>query len=106
MNPPSRIDEEIAAVRSARLNALRTAPRDELMTRHPLVEEQIVIAGVRVTITTYVECYPDDRLLVLVRSDRSRLFGMISFGATDGFWVLANGAISEATDSDVLDYFG
>jgi hypothetical protein len=43
--------------------------------------------------TTYIERHPGGRLLVLVRSDQQGIFGLITYGSTEDFWVQEDGVI-------------
>jgi hypothetical protein len=102
----AELNAAVRAERRKRVTALsRTAPV-VLLTLPPTAEEKVEVFGKPILFTTYVEKEEDGRLLVLVRSDESRFLGMVTSGATDGFWVLRDGSIAEASDEDVLEYFG
>jgi len=92
--------------RRSRIETLRGRPPIELRALPSLSTEKTEVLGKLITFTTYAEVQKDGRLLILVRSDEQRLLGMVSYGATDGFWVLPDGSIAEASDKDVLEYFG
>ena len=98
-------DPQIDRERAHRIEELRRKDRAALSALPELFEETVDVHGKRVILTTYVEKHADGRLLVLVRSDEPKLLGLVSSGATDGFWVLPDGAIQEATGTEVMDFF-
>jgi len=91
--------------RSRRIEELRRKDRAALAALPERLEETVDVQGKRVVLTTYVETHADGRLLVLVRSDEPKLLGLVSYGATDGFWVLPCGAKQEVTDTEVTGFF-
>jgi hypothetical protein len=99
------LDSVVAAERRNRVDALRRRGAVDLRALSSLSEEKVQVQGKPITFTTYAETQKDGRLLVLVRSDEQRFLGMVTYGATDGFWVLPDGSFADASDNDVLDYF-
>ena len=94
------IDTEIRA----RVKKLRAKTYSELTALPDTWAEEVSLLGTTVTLTIFCEHYPS-RLLVLVRSDRSAVSGLVSMGGTEGFWVEPSGAQIIASDKDVLDFF-
>jgi len=99
------IDAAVANERKRRTAHWRSVARAELLKLPEIQSEVVEILGKRVSFTTFRESH-GGRLLILVRSDRPRFFGVVSYGATDGFWVLPDGELAEASDNDVLEFFG
>lgn len=97
---------EIDGERQRRVLALRQVDRRELLAMQPSLTEEVKIANETVIFTTYVESQQDGRILVLVRSDQPGLWGLVTYGGTDGFWMRNDGLIAEASDNDVLEFFG
>jgi hypothetical protein len=100
------LDAAVAAERKSRVDMLKHGGALALRALPPLNEEKVEILGKPITFTTYAESLNDGRFLILIRSDEQRFWGIVSYGATDGFWVLPDGSFSDVSDNDVLDYFG
>jgi len=100
----SEINRAIGEEIRRRISFLRAESFPTLCGRPHWASDEASVLGKTVKFTTYVERY-GDRLLVLVRSDEPRLFGMVSTGRTDGFWMKSDGGAQECTNADVLDYF-
>ena len=99
------LNSEVDRERSRRIERLRQLSRTELLKLPAQKKEDCEVLDTRVTFTTYIESQTDGRLLVLVRSDRRRFFGLFSSGGTYGFWALPNGALADVTDVEVMDFF-
>ena len=98
------IDIAIADEQKRRIAYLRSMAETELMKLPESRSEVAEILGKRVSFTTFRELH-DVRLLILVRSDRPRFFGLVTYGTTNGFWVLPDGTQLEVSDKDVLEFF-
>lgn len=85
---------------------LRLLNRNELLALPNESYEEIEIEDETAIFTTYIERYPDGRLLVLVRSDQPGLVGLITYGSTEGFWVQEDGVILEVSEKDIRDHLG
>jgi|GEM_PF-2565554 len=105
-NARADLDAAVAAERKSRVDALRRMGALALRALPPQNEEKVELLGKPIIFTTYAESQNDRRALILVRSDQQRFWGVVSYGATDGFWVLPDGSFAEVSDNDVLDYFG
>ncbi len=101
----NELDAAVDSERKRRIAHWRSVAREELLKLPEIQSEVVEILGKRISFTTFRESH-DGRLLVLVRSDRPKFFGIVSYGATDGFWVSPEGKLAEVSDKDVLDYFG
>ena len=99
------IDAAVDNERKRRMALLRSVSKADLLKVPEVQSEVVAILGKRISFTTFRESH-DERLLILVRSDRPRFFGIVSYGATDGFWVLSDGTLAEVSAKDVLEFFG
>ena len=68
--------------------------------------ERASVGGTEVEFTTVREAQPDGSLLVLVRSDRRSLLGLVRAGTSEGFFAWADGRRREALAEDILDHLG
>ena len=100
----NELDVAVANERKRRIAHLRGVAGAELLKLPRVQSEVVEILGNRISFTTFRESH-DGRFLILVRSDRLRFFGIVSYGATDGFWVSPDGKLTEVSDKDVLDFF-
>lgn len=99
------IDAAVADERKRRIAHWRSVTGAELLKLPEVQSELVEILGQRVSFTTFRESH-DRRLLILVRSDMPKFLGVLSYGATDGFWVLPDGTLAEVSDRDILEFFG
>jgi len=98
--------EVVSAEIERRLEVLGRLTHEELAALPVARTDREILNDVEVQFTTHVEHYPDGRLIVLVRSDQARLWGLVRSGSASGFWVLPDGCRAPVTDGDVLDHFG
>ena len=100
----NELDAAIAIERKQRIAHWRSMERGGLLKLPEIQSEVVDIIGKQISFTTFREEH-NRRLLILVRSDRPRFFGIVSYGATDGFWVFPDGKLTEVSNKDVLDFF-
>jgi hypothetical protein len=101
----NELDITITNERKRRIAHLRSLTVAELQKLPEAHSEVVEILGKSISITIFRESH-ERRLLILVRSDRPRFFGIISYGSTDGFWVSSDGNLAEVSDEDILNFFG
>ena len=100
----NELDAAVTNERKRRIAHWRSIARAELIKLPEVQSEVVNFLGKRISFTTFRELH-DGRLLILVRSDRPRYFGIVTYGATDGFWVSPDGKLADVSDKDVLDFF-
>jgi hypothetical protein len=100
--PPRRavvqaeLNRRIAALREQSPTALRALPSS-------LVDESDV-AGTPVRFTTGCNHEQDGRILIVIRSDYSVLWGLTSTGSTEGFWLTPDDRKVDASVKDIMDF--
>jgi hypothetical protein len=89
-----------------RVRGLRSAPFSELAQLPQSQSERSEVHSQPVTFTTFRHVHANGEVMVLVRSDRSILFGLGSSGTTEGFWTTPNGEQRDALFEEIEDVFG
>jgi hypothetical protein len=92
--------------RTERLARLKGKTKAELAELPSMQVETALIYGQSIEFSTHSDRAFDGRQIIWVRSDQPWFFGWFTRVGFEGFWVEADGAISEATDDDILDFCG
>ena len=84
---------------------MREKPYEDLALLREAKTDEATVLGKPVKFTVFREPQPDQKLLILVRSDKPIFFGIGTAGTTEGFWALPSGEKREAYGDEISEFF-